>query len=95
MPHRYTFIAEFRGGTYCIQVEAMHVQDAVLAWVKQLPTSKNEIRHLGNKTIAAIESQACNQDVQPVPLNGLSNVWYLHCGTRQGAWHINIVRTFV
>lgn len=32
----YTFVVEFRGGTYCSQVQAVNIDKAIVAWTEKL-----------------------------------------------------------
>jgi hypothetical protein len=89
----FTFIADFRGGTYCSQVLANDVNHAVSAWIKKLKLDINEIQYLGDKIIKNLEVESNKIDNQPVQLRGLKNVWYSHYSTRKGSFRVNIVKT--
>ncbi len=89
----YTFIVDFRGGTYCTQVIANNIDESLLNWVEKLKIEKKEIKYLGNKIIEQLENEIENQDNKPVLLNGLINIWYTSYSTQKGTFWVNIVQT--
>lgn len=89
----FTFIVNFRGGTYCTQVHATDVVKSVLKWIEQITKEQDQIQYLGDKTIEQLRKEAGNKDNEIVPLNKLKNIWYTSYTTKQGSFHINIVQT--
>ena len=89
----FSFIANFRGGTYCTQVKARDIESAPLAWLDQLKLERKEIKHLGDKTISELSSEINQPDNKPAPLSGLENIWFALYFTNKGLFHVNIVRT--
>lgn len=89
----YTFVVEFRGGTYCSQVQAINVEDAIVAWIEKLRADKSEIKQLGDKTIDKIIVFIKDKDHQPIPLTSLVNSWFTHYPTNQGSFSVNIIQT--
>jgi hypothetical protein len=89
----FTFIADFRGGTYCSQVQAENIHAAVVAWIVKLQTEKKQIQYLGDKIIEELQTISENKDHLPTPLTELKNVWFAHYTTRQGSFSVNIVQT--
>lgn len=89
----YTFVVNFRGGTYCAQVKASNVNDSILRWIVKINTEKGQIKYLGDKVIEDLKKEAANKDFRPVALKGLENIWYVNYGTRKGSFHINIIQT--
>jgi hypothetical protein len=92
MQNTFTFITDFRGGTYISQVKANDVDAAVITWVKQLKVGKNS-KHLREKTIAQIYQEAKEQDHRPNALEGVKNVWCTSFATKTGFLLLNIVQT--
>lgn len=70
---RYTFIAEYRGGTYINQCIAPDLITALSLWVIELD-KKIFSQNKRNRLLKEI----CNSDFQLIPLKDLKNVW---CGT--------------
>lgn len=89
----FTFVVEFRGGTYCSQVKAKNIGKSIIAWAEKLKSEKSEIQYLGNKTIDEIIILTQDNNYKPVPLNKLKNVWYVNYLTKQGFCSINIIQT--
>jgi hypothetical protein len=89
----YTFVANFRGGTYCAQVKASDVNESVLRWIELINANKSQIKYLGDKVIGDLKGEAANEDFRPVALEGLEKIWFVIYGTRKGSFHINIIQT--
>lgn len=79
----FTFIVEFRGGTYCTQVEAKTINESVKKWVSKIKKEQSEIKHLGDKIIRELESDLKNIDNKPILLTGLKNVWCTSASTKK------------
>jgi hypothetical protein len=94
MEKTFTFITDFRGGTYISQVKANDVDAAVFAWVEQLKVDKNAIKNLREKTIAQLYQEAKDQDHRLVALEGVKNVWCTSFATKTGFLLVNIVQTY-
>ena len=91
----FTFIVNFRGGTYCTQVQAGDVTKSILEWIEKIKKEQDQIQYLGDKIIDELKKEAKDEDNEVVLLNGLKNTWYTQYSTRQGVFHINIVQTDV
>lgn len=89
----YTYIMEFRGGTYTTQVLSDSLEVSLTDWVEQLTKEQAEIEHLGTNTITAIKEATKDPDYSPVRLNGLTNVFYWHTLTEPGAVAVHIIKT--
>jgi hypothetical protein len=85
----FTFIMEFRGGTYVSQVNAASLVAAIVEWSKSLQV--DEIQYLGPTGKAEIIGMA--KEAEPALLNGLTNVWFECFSLRQGFARMNIVKT--
>lgn len=91
--HLYTFIAEFRNGTYCSQIDADNIIQATKSWIEKLKTEKKEIKFLGDSIIKQLEILSDNEFYEPKNMNLLKNVWFQHFPTTKGSFFINIVKT--
>ena len=89
----FTFIVNFRGGTYCTQVHASDVTKSVLKWIEQITKEQNQIQYLGDKIFDELKKEAGDENNELVPLKALKNIWYTNYTTKQGTFHINIVQT--
>jgi hypothetical protein len=87
----YTFIMDFRGGTYISQVMAKNVASATKKWANQLDTTP--IKHMGPAAKAEIIREMNNEIHYPVLLSGMSNVWCISCSIRVGFFLLNIVES--
>lgn len=85
----YTFIMNFRGGTYISQVAGESVRTAMNAWPHQLPI--DQIEHMGPASIAEIADAI--KDEEPVAIKGMKNVWFFLLQIRMGSIHCNVVQT--
>ncbi|PLK44205.1 hypothetical protein [Emticicia sp. TH156] len=87
----YTFIMEFRGGTYISQINANNLKQGLIDWCKNLDVS--EIKYLGEKNkgdlLSIIDSEI------PTPINTVKNVWHFSIGIKAGFLMVNIVKTDV
>ncbi len=90
----YTYILEFKGGTYITQVLCESLDDSLSAWLTQIEKEIKEIKNIGIKTINQIRQQLKNNEIdKPSLLTGLKNVWYVGISTNIGFLFINIVMT--
>lgn len=89
--HLYTFIMEFAGGTYISQVNASSPKSACVRWAQEL--NVREIEGLGGKSQEMLVVEM--KDVDPIPLNGVSNVWCVRAYIRGKFPLINFVQTDV
>jgi hypothetical protein len=91
----FSYIVDFRGGTYCTQVKAEDLQKSLQAWLDSIKKEKTKIQHLGEKTLEEIATILEDEDYQPVLLRGLKNIWFMHVPTKKGSLSVNIVLTDV
>jgi len=87
----YTYIFEFRNGTYITQVSAKTVQQSMPKWINQLKAALDEIEYLNNQSISEIEQELAVE--QPILLKGKQSVWCLSFTIKQGLGLVNIVET--
>jgi hypothetical protein len=95
LTHTFSYIAEFKGGTYCSQVEAKDLRESLQYWLDKMEEQKAEIRHFDERTLNEIAIFIKDEDHQPVMLRGLKNIWFMHLPAVTGAIHVNIVKTDV
>lgn len=86
----YTFLMQFRGGTYISQVESKNLSEATKLWVKQIKIE--EIKHLGEKgQIEMIKKEA--EDFELSALYSLKNIWFFCFRIKAGFIMVNVVKT--
>ena len=67
---KYTFIAEYRGGTYISQCIALDLKAALLIWVNNL-----DKRFFSAHKKQMLQDEISDIDFFPVPINGIDKVW--------------------
>ncbi len=87
--HTFTFIMEFKGGTYINQISAIDLRHAMIAWANKLDTT--QIKYLGERS--QIELVNIIQNELPIRISGLSNVWCFSVLLKVGFIIGNIVLT--
>jgi hypothetical protein len=90
----YTFIMDFRGGTYITQVNADSIENSIFSWIEQIEHELSEIKFIGHGTINELKLMISSGLIEkPSKLNTLFNVWYLEIYCKVGTLHLNIVKT--
>jgi hypothetical protein len=87
---KFTFIAEFRGGTYISQYDAENLKVALDIWAENLNT-----KYFSKSKKEKIIVEVNNKDLFPVELDGIKNAW---CGVfLRGKFSLllNIVKTAI
>lgn len=84
---KYTFIVDFRGGTYISQYEASRLIDAVLLFGNNINFTNKE----SEKKI--IEPKLKNEDNSAQKIDSVENVWCISFTVNRSLILINIVET--
>jgi hypothetical protein len=85
----YTFLMEFRGGTYISQVSSSTLVDAVKAWAYEL--SVDGIKHLGIKGKNEIIKNIDEIDLSPI--DTVINVYCFCLRIKAGFIIVNVIKT--
>lgn len=85
----YTFIMEFRGGTYISQVYAEHLFESVQLWGKQLES--NDIKHFGESGKNELLKEL--NDIELTKVKTVKNIWYFSLSIRKGYCAVNVIKT--
>ena len=85
----FSFVMEFRGGTYISQIYASSHLEAPLKWAHSLEIQ--DIPFMGPKSHA--ELIRCLSEQEPTPLAGLRNAWCLHSLVSTGSVLIHYFET--
>lgn len=84
MDKTYTFIAEYREGTYISQCISKDLQEAIRIWV--LDKSKIFLDNTRYKKLTKIY-----QEEQPTKIEGVSNVWCCYYLLNRSSILLNII----
>lgn len=88
--HLYTFIAEFKGGTYIIQVKGHQIEEAARKWaVKML--SENVQGLDGDDFMEAFKERMDEFNLSKI--EETKNVWYLHLFSGRNRMEVHVVNT--
>ena len=87
----FTFILDYRGGTYVQQVESEAEMGAVEKWVRLV--NLDEIQGLTAKSRTLLTEGFLGQ--QPTPLSQQTNVWCLSARLRGSLALVHVVKTEV
>ena len=88
---KYTFILEFRGGTYIKQVSKKSIKKAFNKWISIL-TSESYKKYFSTKEQKFFKENSINLE-QIVPLEGIENVWYNGFLYKNEYYHFHIILT--
>ena len=87
----YTYIFEFRKGTYITQVQAENELKSVSKWLNTLENDIDEIYQLSGKSILEIKQKLI--DEKPGLISKVQNVWSFAFTIKQGYGFVTIVKT--
>lgn len=87
----YTFITDYRGGTYICQKSAADLRTACAMWKEDI-ASGGYVQHLDVKAF----SKAFDADIDefpPLPIDEVSNVWIFHLLFGRYMLDLHIIQT--
>ena len=67
---KYTFIAEYKNGTYISQYSAMNINEALSLWVNNLDN-----KYFSTHKKQKIEKEIFVNNFWPIAIDGVENVW--------------------
>jgi hypothetical protein len=88
--NRYTFIAEYRGGTYISQYDAESLENCLEFWAENL-----DLKYFSKSKKEKIISETKDVDLFPIELDGIKNAWCRTYLYDKYALLLNIVKTAV
>ncbi len=88
----YTFIMEFRQGTYVSQVNAKTMFGACKKWAENIDASV--VKHFTESNRKKLFLEFSSKENKPSKLNDLRNVFYTGVMLGNHVAHINIVVTY-
>lgn len=87
----FTFITDYRGGTYICQHAAEDLRTACFLWKHDI-VSGDYIQHLDVKAFAnAFDADI--DEIPPLPMDDVSNVWIFHLMFGRYMLDLHIVQT--
>jgi hypothetical protein len=84
----FTVVLEIAGGTYIGQVSASDPQEAFFLWAQRQTDSDLAPWQLDRDELTKV-----TLEMQPIPLNGLVNIWCISASVNAGLLLANIVQT--
>ncbi|MBL7780876.1 MAG: hypothetical protein JNM22_06625 [Saprospiraceae bacterium] len=87
----FTFITNYKGGTYIRQVNANDISSACHTWAAQLVDSQDIQKLNTNVFLKAFKEDV--EELPPHPLEDVPNVWAFTVGLGRTFMLVNIVKT--
>ena len=87
----YTFILNYRGGTYIEQVLASNVLEATFVWAERT-ANDSEIEHLDGRAFRKTFDTDISE-FPPTPIDERPNVWHLFFFSGRNRMDVHIVKT--
>lgn len=91
--HTYTFLTDFQGGTYICQKAADDLRSACVLWMEEIALG-GYVPHLDVKAFTKA-FHADLDELPPVPLDDLRNVWVFHLLLGKDMLDLHVVQTDV
>ena len=88
---KYTFIFEYKRGTYINQVELEDIIDAVKKWFSNIDNLK--IPNFGIIEKNKLHAEIGKEHNHPIPIKDNQNVWCMFLTIKRASCLINIVMT--
>lgn len=85
---KYTFIAEFRGGTYISQYKAMTLMNALFIWADNL-----DPQYFTNRLKIKIQEKVRDEYFFPISIETVDNVWCSSYVINKSFLLLNIIET--
>ena len=86
----YTFITEFKGGTYIIQVNGSQVDEAARKWASEIVSA--DIPGLDSDAFTSAYEERMNE-FKLSEINDIKNVWYMHFFSGRNRMEIHGINT--
>jgi len=83
---------EFRGGTYCSQLKAIDIEQALNKWTNELTKDRSEVKYLTLDKLTKLKEEIRNGE-RPIKLKGLKNIWFTSLLTTRDKIYLNIIKT--
>lgn len=83
---KFTFISEFRNGTYITQYYAINISNALLMWAESLDIS------VYSKRIVIKLQKEIDKEI-PIPIDGVDSIWCCSFSPYNSFLLLNIIET--
>lgn len=87
----YTFIIDYRGGTYINQITAINIEAVCEIWLKNL--DYHVMTKFGHKSYKKLCKLWQNSEEQVVPISSTIHVWCITYSIKKSLFLVNIVQT--
>jgi len=87
----YSFIMDFRGGTYIYQIDAAELQKAFEIWANNLNVS--EVKYLGDKSKDFLLNNKDELTEFLNPIDTVKNIWHTSFDFKTGTASIHVIKT--
>jgi len=91
----YSFIMEFRGGTYIAQHYAVSLNSAIQIWANELPVEAIPYLSLKTKNRLIIDLPQLINDNEFIAIESVKNVWLGGYRFKTGFARIHVIKTDV
>lgn len=85
---KYTFVCEFKKGTYISQYKSDNLRGALVIWSENL-----DINFYQEKDKERIISEVKSINNEPIAIKGIDNVWCMTCLIKKSLLLLNIIET--
>lgn len=86
--NKFTFLADYKGGTYISQYSADNLKEALFLWGSNLA-----LEYFKEKEKRKVLEQIEVGEFPPSPIDGIDNVWFDHYSIYGNSLFLNIVET--
>lgn len=87
----YTFIVDYKGGTYISQVNAINIESACEIWLKSL--DYNGMTKFGHKSYKKLCWLWENDEEKLVALQSTIHVWCFSYSIKKSLFLVNVIKT--
>ncbi len=88
---KYTFVFEYKRGTYIKQIESGNLKEALKKWSKLINIS--EIAGFDSEKLEQLQKEIQNEAESPRLLDGMDDVWCLFLRIGYSSHLLNIIAT--
>ncbi|MDR6565013.1 MULTISPECIES: hypothetical protein [unclassified Arcicella] len=86
---KYTFVTEYKGGTYIQQICADDILASIRLWIDKI--EQFNIPSLGTDEKVILESEFLYE--RPTKIEGIENVWFIYFSVKKNQVLVNIIAT--
>ena len=91
--NKYTFIFEFKKGTYIKQILSEDVQSATIEWGSLINKDEIEIPNISDEELDLLRSYLSDDDYKVVNILNVTNVWCITFSIKKHFALLNVILT--